>query len=135
LVFATGDKGAAWFRNNTGRPVPFGPGLFAVSAYGGYFNGGLGIMLMALFAAAGMRDLNTMNGLKNGVSFVISAISVATFAAAGLVAWPAAVLMMLGSTAGGYLGAHVARLMPRRAVQALVIAVGLGMSLLFFLRG
>jgi uncharacterized protein len=135
LVFATGEKGAAWFRRGTGRPVPFGPGLFAVSAYGGYFNGGLGIMLMALFAAAGMRDLNAMNGLKNGVSFVISAISVATFAAAGLVAWPAAVLMMVGSTAGGYLGAFLARLMPRRAVQALVIAVGLGMSMLFFLRG
>ena len=79
LVFATGEKGAAWFRRGTGRPVPFGPGLFAVSAYGGYFNGGLGIMLMALFAAAGMRDLNAMNGLKNGVSFVISAISVATW--------------------------------------------------------
>ncbi len=109
--------------------------LFAVSAYGGYFNGGLGIMLMALFAAAGMRDLNAMNGLKNGVSFLISTISVATFAAAGLVTWPAAVLMMAGSTAGGYLGAHVARLMPRRAVQALIVAVGLGMSAVFFFRG
>ena len=66
---------------------------------------------------------------------MISAISVATFAAAGLVAWPAAVLMMAGSTAGGYLGARVARLMPRRAVRALIVAVGLGMSALFFVWG
>ena len=135
LVFAAGEKAADRVRGKAGRPVPFGPGLFAVSAYGGYFNGGLGIMLMALFAAAGMRDLNAMNGLKNGVFFVISAVSVAIFAAAGLVAWPAAALMMAGSTAGGYLGARLARLMPRRAVRALIVAVGLGMSALFFVWG
>ena len=136
LVFAVGDKAASRSRDETGRsPVPLGPGLFVVSVYGGYFNGGLGIMLMALFAAAGMRDLNAMNGLKGGVSFVLSAISVATFAAAGLIAWPEAVLMMAGSTAGGYLGARIARAMPRSAVRVLIVAVGLGMSALFFLRG
>ena len=136
LVFAVGDGAAGRFRDRTGRSaVPLGPGLFAVSVYGGYFNGGLGIMLMALFAAAGMRDLNAMNGLKNGVSFVLSAISVATFAAAGLIAWPAAGLVMVGSTVGGHLGARIARAMPRRAVRGLIVAVGLGMSALFFLRG
>lgn len=136
LVFAAGDRLASRVRDTTGRaPVPLGPGLFVVSVYGGYFNGGLGIMLMALFAAAGMRELNAMNGLKNGVSFVLSAISVATFAAAGLIAWPQAALMMAGSTAGGYLGARVARVMPRSAVRLLIVAVGGGMSALFFLRG
>ena len=135
-VFAIGDKATAWSRARTGRaPVPLGAGLLAVSIYGGYFNGGLGIMLMALFAAVGMRDLNAMNGLKNGISFVLSAISVATFAAAGLVAWPAAILMMVGSTVGGYLGAFIARAMPRSAVRLLIVAVGFGMSVLFFLRG
>lgn len=97
----------------------FDAAVLLVSIYGGYFNGGPGIMLMALFAAAGMRDLNAMNRLKNGVSFVLSAISVATFAFVGLIAWPAALLMMCGSTAGGYLGARLARVMPRRAVRAL----------------
>ncbi len=136
LVFAAGDRVTDRFRGGTGGPtVPLGPGVFAVSVYGGYFNGGLGIMLMALFAAAGMRDLNVTNGLKNGISFVLSAISVATFASAGLIAWPAAVLMMGGSTVGGYLGARIARAMPRAAVRILVVVVGLGMSAAFFLRG
>lgn len=77
--------------------------------YQGHHNGGLGIMLLALFSLWGMRDLNQMNGLKNGLSFIVSAISVATFAAAGLVAWPQAVVMMVAATVGGYLGAPVAR--------------------------
>jgi uncharacterized membrane protein YfcA len=136
LIFALGDKLAGAARAQTGRPaVPLLPGLFVVSVYGGYFNGGLGIMLMALFAAAGMRDLNAMNGLKNGISFVLSAISVATFAFAGIVAWPAALLMMVASTAGGYAGARVARAMSRRAVRTVIVLVGFGMSALFFLRG
>ena len=113
---------------------PHGPfGLFLVSAYGGYFNGGLGIMLLALFSMWGMRDLNLMNGLKNGLSFALSAISVATFAAAGLVEWSQALLMMAGATAGGYAGASVARALPGSVVRAIVILIGLTMSAIFFL--
>jgi uncharacterized membrane protein YfcA len=58
-----------------------------VAIYGGYFSGGLGIVLLALFAFQWMRDLDQMNGLKNGVSLLISAISVVTFSLAGLVVW------------------------------------------------
>jgi hypothetical protein len=47
-------------------------GTLLVSVYGGYFNGALGIVLLALFSLWGARDLNAMNGLKNALSFVLS---------------------------------------------------------------
>jgi uncharacterized membrane protein YfcA len=81
-----------------------------------------------------MRDLNLMNGLKNGLSFVLSAISVATFAAAGIVAWPQALLMMVAATIGGYAGAPVARALPPVVIRGVVIAVGTIMSGIFFWR-
>ena len=81
-----------------------------------------------------MRDINLMNGLKNCLSFVLSAISVATFAAAGLVEWPQAILMMVAATAGGYAGAPLARALPRSVVRAVVILVGTSMSAVFFWR-
>lgn len=109
-------------------------GLLLVSIYGGYFNGGLGIMLLALFSLWGMRDLHQMNGLKTGLSFLLSAISVAAFAMAGLVAWPQAALMMLGATLGGYAGAPVARVIPRSVLRGLIAAIGVGMTLAFALR-
>ena len=109
-------------------------GTIAVAVYGGYFNGGLGIMLLALFSLWGLRDLNQMNGLKNGLSFIVSAISVATFAAAGLVAWPQAVVMMAAATTRGYLGAPVARALPAWMVREGVISVGAAMSAAFFWR-
>lgn len=133
LTFAFADRLQTWAQRQ--RLAPGGPlGTVLVSIYGGYFNGGLGIVLLALFSLWGLRDLNTMNGLKTGLSFVLSAISVATFAAAGLVSWPQAILMMVAATLGGYAGAPVARALPRQAVRTIVIAVGALMSLVFFWR-
>ena len=109
-------------------------GLFCVAVYGGYFNGGLGIVLLALFALWVMTDLHRMNGLKVVLSFALSAISVATFAVAGLVHWAPALAMMVAATAGGYAGAPLARVIPMRILRYLIAAIGLGMSVLFFVR-
>lgn len=133
LVFLFGDQLRTWAARNARAVTPEGAlGLFAVSVYGGYFNGGLGIVLLALFALWGMTDLNRMNGLKNGLSFALSGISVAVFAAAGLVAWPQAVMMMIAATVGGYAGAPLARALPKSAVRILIAAIGFGMSAIFF---
>lgn len=135
LAFLTGDRIRAFAAAHARAVTPQGAlGLFAVSVYGGYFNGGLGIVLLALFALWGMTDLHGMNGLKNGLSFVLSSISVAVFALAGLVAWPQALLMMLAATAGGYAGAPLARALPKQAVRWLIAAIGFGMSAVFFWR-
>lgn len=135
LAFLFGDPIRAWAERHSRAITPFGPaGLFAASVYGGYFNGGLGILLLALFSLWGMTDIHRMNGLKTGLSFVLSTISVATFAVAGLVQWPQALVMMLAATAGGYLGAPLARALPKPVVRGLIATTGFGMSLVFFLR-
>lgn len=134
LAFLLGDRIRAWAARNSRSITPFGSaGLFATSIYGGYFNGGLGIVLLALFTLWGMTNIHAMNGLKTGLSFALSAISVVTFAAAGIVAWPQAIIMMVAAMVGGYLGAPIARALPKRVVQGIVSAVGFGMSLTFFL--
>ncbi len=109
-------------------------GLVLVSVYGGYFNGGLGIVLLALFALWGWQDLHRMNGLKNGLSFALSAISVAAFAAGGLVVWPQALAMAAAASLGGYAGAPIARALPPRVLRGAIAAIGLGMSAIFFAR-
>lgn len=134
LAFALGDRIKDWAQRHSFGSAEGPLGTVLVSIYGGYFNGGLGIVLLALFSLWGMRDLNMMNGLKTGLSFILSAISVATFALAGLVAWPQAVVMMVAATAGGYAGAPLARALPRPVVRAVVIVVGATMSAVFFWR-
>lgn len=112
-----------------------GPGLAGVAVYGGYFNGGLGILLMALYTVTGEKNLHTTNALKNLNSLVLSILSVITFAVAGAIAWGPALLMMVAATAGGYAGAHWSKRLPIAWVRGVVIATGLVMSGLFFWRG
>lgn len=133
LTFLYGEKIREWAESKSRSVTPFGAmGLFLVSIYGGYFNGGLGIILLALFALWAMQDIHEMNGLKNGLSFVLSAISVAIFALGGLIEWRYAIVMMVAATIGGYAGAPIARALPKEVVRKLVGIVGFTMSAIFF---
>ncbi len=110
------------------------PGLVLVAIYGGYFNGGLGILLMALYAVTGESHLNTANALKNLNSLVLSWLSVAAFVLAGAIAWRQGLLMMVAASLGGFFGARWARRLPVAWVRLGVIATGLVMSIVFFAR-
>lgn len=109
--------------------------ILAVSIYGGYFNGGLGIMLLATFGFIGYINLHGMNGLKNMLSAVVSLVSAITFITADLIAWKPALVMALSATVGGYLGASVSRRIVRTDhLRRFVMAIGLTMAAVFFLR-
>ena len=138
-VFAAGPLLLRWLgapgaASQEGGPRWREPALFLVAVYGGYFNGGLGILLMALYSVAGETRLNTINALKNLNSLVLSWLSVATFVLAGAIAWREGLLMMVAATLGGYVGAHLARRLPVAWVRAAVIVIGLAMSVVFFRR-
>lgn len=132
LMRKAGPKPAGQVATNPGRSIA---GLLAVSIYGGYFNGGLGILLLALFGLLGQTNLNSMNGAKNVVSALLTAIAVAVYAWGGVVSWPQALAMMIAATAGGYLGARIARRIPAPALRSGIVATGLVMAALFFVRG
>ncbi len=110
------------------------PLLLAVAVYGGYFNGGLGILLMALYLLVGEQRLNTVNALKNLNSFVLSVVSVIAFAIGGAIAWHQALLMAVFATLGGFAGARLAKRLASRTVRWVVVATGLMMSARFFLQ-
>jgi len=109
-------------------------GLFAVCIYGGYFNGGLGILMMALYGLVGETRLHTVNALKNVNSFVLSFLSVAAFVWADVIAWNEGLLMMACATVGGFSGAKLAKRLPLKWVRAIVIATGTVMTVVFFVR-
>lgn len=115
--------------------APFSLGtLLPVAIYGGYFNGGLGIILLALFTMWGMTDLHQMNGLKSWLSFALSVIAFAIFAFAGKVVWGPAVIMAAGTIIGGFTGPAIARRIPLSVLRLLIAVVGSGMSAIFFWR-
>ena len=109
--------------------------LFAVSIYGGYFGAGIGIMMLALFAAGTALTIVRMNALKNLLSFFVNGTAVVPFAIAHAIVWPEALVMAVGAVAGAYGGARIIRRLSAGLVRAIVIAIGASMSVYFFVRG
>lgn len=138
LLFAFGKRLAGGRRSlleheATGAALA-GATLFqlGVAVYGGYFGGGMGIVMLAMLAALGMSDIHAMNALKSVMGFVINGVAVVTFVLAGAVYWKHGMIMIVGAIAGGYLGAHYAMKMPQIWIRTFVVLVGAGMTVYFF---
>lgn len=135
LVFLRGAQIREWAARQRGAVTAFGAGtMIPVAIYGGFFNGGLGIVLLALFSMWGMTNLHAMNGLKCWLSFALSVVSFVIFAIGGKVVWIPALVMGLGTILGGLAGAPVARRIPMPVLRKLIAAVGFGMTAVFLYR-
>jgi uncharacterized membrane protein YfcA len=106
--------------------------LLVVCIYGGFFNAGLGIIILSYLALAGYSNINTMNGLKLLVSTTVSLIAIVLFVYEGAVVWYEGTIVLLGTLAGGYAAAHISRRLPQKYVRAFVILTGGGITLYFF---
>lgn len=124
---SSGSKRAAW-AGFAGLALM----LLAVSFYGGFFNAGLGIVLLAYLALDGFEDVHVMNGLKLWISVVVSAVAVIRFAATGSIAWFEGSLALVGAVTGGFLAAYFSHLIPARVIRGFVIIYGVGLTLYFF---
>ena len=112
-----------------------------IGIYGGYFGGGIGIMMLAALALMGLQNIHEMNGLKTLLATFINGVAIVIFVLApyitgsGAVAWPQALLMLVGAVVGGYSGAAFARRLPAQAVRTFVIIVSVLLTVYFFVRG
>jgi uncharacterized membrane protein YfcA len=107
---------------------------FLLSIYGGYFGGGMGIMMLATFAIAGMIDIHEMNALKTLLGVAINGLALVTFVVKGAIAWGPGIVMMAGAIMGGYVGATIARRTDPKWVRVLVTVIAWTMTSYFFIR-
>lgn len=104
----------------------------AVALYGGYFGAGIGILMLALLGFLGLQDIHGMNGLKNFFNLCINCVAAVYFIARGAVVWPAALVIVLGATLGGYAGARFSKRIGREKARAAVIVIGLLVTAILF---
>ncbi len=108
---------------------------FIIAAYGGYFGGGMGIMMLAALAVAGLTDMHAMNGIKAILAVAINGIALVAFVASGAIAWTPGLVMAAGSIAGGFFGAYGARQIDPGKIRIFVVAMAWLMTGYFFVRG
>ena len=101
---------------------------FGVGLYGGYFGAGIGILMLAVLGFLGLSDIHAANGIKNFFAICMNGVAAGYFILRGAVDWPAALVMIAGSVAGGYAGARFARSIGREKARVAVVVIGLAVS-------
>ena len=105
-----------------------------VAIYGGYFGGGIGILMLAALTLFGLRDIWLMNSLKILLAVLMNAAAVVTFIVAGLIHWQWTIVVAIAAIAGGYAGLHAARRVHPQIVKSFVVATGLVLTVYFFVK-
>jgi uncharacterized membrane protein YfcA len=95
-----------------------------VGIYGGYFGAGIGILMLSSLAFVGIPDIHEMNAVKNILAATMNGVSAVIFVFSGVIVWKYAAVMALAAIGGGYIGARVARRMPRDVVRVIVVCIG-----------
>ncbi len=104
-----------------GTAATFGSGI-----YGGYFGAAQGILLLSILGLSLHGEhLQRINALKVVLAGLVNLVAGVVFVFSAHVAWLAALLIAVGSTIGGVLGARYGRRLPPTALRAVIVVVGI----------
>ncbi|GAB3206538.1 sulfite exporter TauE/SafE family protein [Nocardia tengchongensis] len=101
-------------------------GVFLGAAYGAYFNGGMGIVLLTALALGIDASITRLNGLKSLLTLTVSSTAVIAVALFGPVQWSAVAVLAPACLLGGVVGARIADRLRPGAFRAVVIVFGVG---------
>ena len=124
---------SAWLRTRRGSGAPrsehAGPAAtlatFASGLYGGYFGAAQGILLISILGLSLDDDLQRLNALKVVLAGLVNFVAGVVFVIFAHISWLPALLIAVGSTLGGVVGAHGGRRLPPWALRLVIIAVGI----------
>ncbi len=108
-------------------------GLAAV--YGGYFGAGLSVIVLATLGLVLDDTLTRLNALKQAISLSVNVAAALFFLFTGQVVWIAAGVMAIGALIGGALGGRLAGRIKPQTLRYMVIAIGVVVAVIYFVRG
>ena len=102
--------------------------------YGGYFGGGVGLMMTATWGLLAGTEPHLMAAPRTLMLATANAAAAIIFIVMGMVQWALCLPMLIGATIGGYLGARLGRVLPPAAVRGWTILVTATTTAVFFWR-
>jgi len=102
-----------------------------IAIYGGYFGGGIGILMLAALSLAGLQ-VRAAGATKNALTGILNLSAVVIFAFSRDVHWVAAIATGAGAIAGGQLGAWMMRRVNERWLRMIVVLIGLTLTAAMF---
>jgi uncharacterized membrane protein YfcA len=102
-----------------------------IALYGGYFGGGIGLLMMAALTTMGLAVRNA-GAAKNILAGVINAAAVVIFVFSRDVHWLQAIITAVGASFGGWAGALMLRRVNEKLLKLGVVAIGLALTIGLF---
>lgn len=102
--------------------------IFLAAAYGGYFGGALGVILLAVLSLTSPDTLRRNNALKTAISTTAGLVTVVAFGLFAPVDWWAALIIAPAAMLGGVVGAKIARRIPENALRWTVIVLSVAVA-------
>jgi uncharacterized membrane protein YfcA len=112
-------------------PWAVGVMQFLIAVYGGYFGGGIGLMMMAALTMTGVAVRNA-GAAKNILAGIINASAVAIFVFSKDVHWLQALITAIGASFGGWAGALMLRRVNENLLKLAVVAIGVALTIGLF---
>lgn len=109
-------------------------GQVAISAYGGYFGAGMGVLMIALYLIATKLDVYAATGLRMVCSCAINTLAVAIFAFRGAIVYRVGLPMLVAGIIGGYLGAIAVRRLDPKHARLAILTYAWALTAWFFLK-
>ena len=116
-----------------GGPVLAG-GVFGAAIYGGYFGAAQGVLVIGLLGTFLDETMQRINGAKNVLVGTVNGSAAIVYIIFAHVNWLVVLLIAVGSTIGGLLGARIGRKLPPLALRIFIVVIGLisSIRLIFF---
>lgn len=102
-----------------------GVALLPITFYGGFFGAGYGFIMLAFLGLGKVHEVHMLAAMKNVSAILVSLISLAVLYSTGLIDWHIGLVMAVGTTIGGYLGARAAKRVSSYWLRIVVIVIGL----------
>jgi uncharacterized membrane protein YfcA len=109
------------------------PVFFAIGAYGGFIQAGVGVFLLAGLVLGAGYDLVKANAIKNLIVLVFTVPALAVFIVNEQVRWDVGLLLAVGNGAGAWCAARIAVVRGARFVHWVLIVILLAASIALLL--
>jgi uncharacterized protein len=113
---------------HTSRPRALVVGVGTAAVYGGYFGGGLGVILLAVIGLTISVPLRETNALKSIISLIVATVALGAFAIFGPVHWLEVGVVAPTALLGGVLGGRLAAVVNERVLRIAIVVFGLAIG-------
>jgi hypothetical protein len=109
--------------------------VLLAAIYGGYFGAGLSVIYLSVLGLTLNDSLTRLNGLKQALGLATNVAAALLFMLSPLTVWSAVLVMGVGAIAGGALGGRLASVIAPTTLRLIVTVIGVGVAVLFLVRG